>query len=227
MSNIEINNLEIAMILGDGHISKNGRLQIQHSLKQEDYLLYKVNVLETFGNKCKYDNKSYYDSRPGKNKTYHFIDMWTTVTFKWKQMRELIYADGTKQIPDGLVDEFSFKEWAILYQDDGRCNKISHYNTIKDGNRVSIECEPYVNRYEIYTNAFNDQSIEYLQNNLLSLGIESNKLKLKQGGYSIAISKAESKVKFYEGIKQYIIDAMNYKVSIKPTMGYKCSTCND
>jgi hypothetical protein len=216
---MSINNSIInSMIIGDGHIDKKGRICIQHSLKQKEWLYYKKDVLENSGYKVKFHEKEYYDSRKGK--TFYFINMWTSSTFSNKKLRECFYPNDIKIIPKEISEDFGFEEWAIIYQDDGRCNKVSHYNTIKNGERVRVDCEPFVNRYEIYVNNFDIESIKNLQSSLLSLGIESKILHLKQGGYSIAISKAESKIKFYEGISPFIIESMKYKINTRPTLSY-------
>ena len=89
-----------------------------------------------------------------------------------------------------------------------------------DGERIRVERNPFVNRYEIYTNCFSDKSINELRDNLLKNGVETTVLNLKQGGKIIAISRAKSKIAFYEGVKPFIVSSMQYKLSATPTATY-------
>ena len=107
-----------------------------------------------------------------------------------------------------------------MYQDDGRCNKISHYNSIIRGQRVRKECRPYVNRYELCLGFPSNDELEALQTSLTSLDIHSSILKRKDGQRNLSIYRADSKINFYEGIKDYIHNSLLYKVSILPTINY-------
>lgn len=108
---------------------------------------------------------------------------------------------------------------AILFMDDGRQNTISHYNSKINGVRKRIETNKYVNRYEIATHNYTEDDIYVLISFLSEYDIESKIL--YQHGYPIlSISKTDSKNRFYEGIKPYVIESMKYKLSAKPSLSY-------
>ena len=119
------------------------------------------------------------------------------------------------------MDDFGFKEWSIIYQDDGRQNKISHYNTSIKGKRVRVDCDEFVNRYCICSQGFDTSSNVELQKSLSSVGIDSSLSKVKGGyGKQVVISRATSKAIFYTGIKDHVIASMKYKLSAKPHLAY-------
>ena len=137
-----------------------------------------------------------------------------------KNIRNDWYTNSTKNIPCEILEQFRAEEWSFLYQDDGRLNKISHVNNLKNGVRIRKECEPFVNRYEICLGHPSDLQLNALINSLLNLGIESSILNRKDGQRNIAISRADSKIKFYELVRPYIHKSMEYKINTNPTLTY-------
>ena len=218
MLNIE-NKIKFAgLIYGDGYIKKNGRVCFKHSIIQKEYALFKSRkCLEYFGLKSsKYKQKKLKKSFSSND---NFIiechaKNWT------KLLRQEWYNKSRKQIPPEILSQFGFEEWSFVYQDDGRCNKISHYNSIIRGQRVRKECRPYVNRYELCLGFPSNDELEALQTSLTSLDIHSSILKRKDGQRNLSIYRADSKINFYEGIKDYIHNSLLYKVSILPTINY-------
>lgn len=210
-------NKVLAIILGDGHIAKrkSSRLTITHSTKQREWLMYKVGILQESGFKMRVDEREMVSF--GKGRSYLIAS--STSTARVKSLRGLFYPNGVKSVPEQCL-EFGFEEWSILYQDDGRQNTLSHYNVVKNGTRVRIECPPFVNRYEIYKNAFSDRDYDILRTSLKNLGVETSLLNLRQGGRSLVISRSSSKAAFFDGVSPYIIPSMEYKVSALPALSY-------
>ena len=91
---------------------------------------------------------------------------------------------------------------------------------MQNGIRVRKDCKPFVNRYEISLGFPTDELLQALQNSLLKYGIESSILVRKDKQRNLSISKSESKIKFYNLIKDYIHPSMNYKINILPTLKY-------
>ena len=219
MSEKSVNLVKFAsMIAGDGYIDQRGRVCFKHSVIQKDYADYKANKLfEYFGLKtnmylCKKQENSF-----STNNNYLVQTHPTSWT---KTLREQWYLNFSKNIPIELYEEFGAEEWSFLYQDDGRLNKISHTNNIVDGTRVRVNCEPFVNRYEICLGYPSDSVLVALQKSLLKFQIESTVLVRKDKQRNLSISRAESKIKFYELIKDFIQPSMQYKINIRPTLKY-------
>src|SRR5688500_15908494 len=129
------------MLLGDDYISKSNRFGMHHSIKQIDWFWHKARLL--LEHKYKYRVYTRNDD---------FIRLDGTVTQEIKDIRKLFYPLGKKIIPSNI--NLDFESWAIFYQDDGRQNKISHYNVLKNGIRQRIDTEEYVNRYELATHSY-------------------------------------------------------------------------
>ncbi len=219
MSEKSVNLIKLAgLIAGDGCIDQRGRIIFKHSTIQKEYADYKAEKLfEYFGLKynkylCKKQENSF-----STNDNYVIQTHPTSVI---KNLRTLWYSNSKKNIPNELYENFTAEEWSFLYQDDGRLNKISHYNVMQNGIRVRKDCKPFVNRYEISLGFPTDELLQALQNSLLKYGIESSILVRKDKQRNLSISKSESKIKFYNLIKDYIHPSMNYKINILPTLKY-------
>ena len=63
--NKESRNLLIALCLGDGTISSNNVMKLSHSINQEDYLKWKINLLNEHG--LRNNGIKYYTSKCGYN----------------------------------------------------------------------------------------------------------------------------------------------------------------
>jgi hypothetical protein len=208
-------NRVISLLVGDGCATGKGTLTFHHAASQREWLEAKIHILEEEGFKVRFREQSSMSYGQMRN----FVRAETTATTRGKALRNLLYSTGKKILP-WVVATFGFKEWAIIFQDDGRSNKINHYNTIVDGVRRRVECEPFINRYEIATNCYSLDDISLLQESLKNLGIESSVMMSHKKQNLLCISRAESKVAFYKGISPYVVDSMKYKVAAKPTLGY-------
>lgn len=217
MSEITVGLIELAgFVYGDGYIDKSGRINAHHSIIQEEYALYKKAILIDFGFKV---NTSVQNTITGFS-TNKGIKISTTSTSFGKNLRKMWYVDSKKSIPSDLLCEFGWEQWAFVYQDDGRRNKIGHYNTIKNGVRKRVDIDPYTNRYEICLGYPSDEEIGSLMESLSNLNVESSILIRKDGQRNISISRANSKTIFYENIKPLLHKSMLYKMDVKPTATY-------
>lgn len=209
---MSIDKTVVSIILGDGHVSQNGRISFHHCADQEEYLVYKVNLLNQYG--YKFSIKKTTSMSYGKMR--NFVKAEGYCSSDSKKLRELIYPYGIKIAPPEFVKDFGFKEWSFFYMDEGRANKLGHYNTIIQGQRFRVDCEPWTNFYEICTDALDNDSIRSLTENLLSLGVESRRSNRNR----IIVSRAASKAIFYEGVREYVHPSMLYKISTKPFQSY-------
>lgn len=207
----------MAMLIGDGFVTNEYSIGIYHSIKQKQWVFHKIGILTS----CGFTVRVKESFRESYGKMRKFIHARTNVSDLTKELRNLLYPQGKKIIPPGFLNDFGYEEWSIIYQDDGRQNKIAHYNTVKNKKRIRVECDPFVNRYDICSQGFNRESNLELQTSLLNLGIESSFNKVK-GGYGklLSVSRAKSKTLFYEGIKKYVLNDMKYKLSAKPHLAY-------
>ena len=95
----KLNQFVIGCILGDGYITKNGSLQIDHSLKQKEYVHFKYAFLKSYNVAGKAPKIVYcYDKRT--NKTYQSIRFYTKCHFQ--QLRSIFYATGKKEVPKDI-----------------------------------------------------------------------------------------------------------------------------
>lgn len=220
MSEINIDKVKFAgIIFGDGYITKNGNVCFRHSVLQKEYADYKSSKLfEYFGLKTnKYLQKKNENSF-SKNDNYTVSSHsknWTKI------LRDEWYINSIKNIPPEIISNFKEEEWSFIYMDDGRLNKISHYNAIKNGMREKIFTDAFVNRYEICLGYPSDEVIDSLIFSLKNnMGIDSSILVRKDGQKNISISKKDSKISFYEKILKFIHSSMKYKIETLPVLNY-------
>lgn len=107
----------IGSVLGDGYITKKGRIQIEQCDKQKDYLFWKYSLLNRITNTSVLHTKR--KNRKGfVTFSYRF---WTKQIFRlW---RNIFYPNDKKVIPNGIERYFSPLMLAIWYMDDGFLRK--------------------------------------------------------------------------------------------------------
>lgn len=108
-------NVVIGSILGDGYLSINGTLEISHSNKQVDYLLYKQYLLT---NICKGIGIDFLTKRifTGGTSSYR---LRTVGVSEIRELREKFYLDKVKFIPVDIESLLTPQSVAIWYMDDG------------------------------------------------------------------------------------------------------------
>src|SRR3990167_5681331 len=111
----------IGSILGDGFLQKTGknhaRLRLEHSLKQQDYLIWKCKILNNFFQK-KPEILERFNLKFGKS--YQYIRNQSYSGLEFGKLHQLFYVDGKKIIPNKiselLKDPMSLAVW---FMDDG------------------------------------------------------------------------------------------------------------
>ena len=222
LNNVDLKKLSLlsSVILGDGHITPRGSISLHHSVIQESYAQYKAEFLnKNFGLTYKKNIQKLVENTKSFS-TNDSIKYFFHVKNITKELRSYCYIGNEKNINKDLIEAYEGLHWSFIFQDDGRTNKVSHYNTIINNKRVRVNCEPFVNRYEICLGFPSEDMLNALINNLLKYNIESWILTRKDGQKNIAISRAQSKINFYNLIKDYVHPSMNYKINIKPTLNY-------
>lgn len=144
----------IGLIMGDGHISKENKLQIRHSKKQKDYCIYKAKLMHSvFGgdpikvhnNICKYIYKV-----GGVNIPKQCEQVWIQKGSKsLKYFRDLIYTDKGKTYSEEVLNMMNELSLMLWWLDDGNLNKhksgsgstcwtlrLSTYTTYENAERI-------------------------------------------------------------------------------------------
>lgn len=186
-------NTLLAISLGDGYIRKDGSLQLLHSYKQIDYLVYKVNLISKILNKSikisKFDNSGYPGCRA------YIYDKYFRV------LRKFLYKDSIKTINKSVLNRLSPELIAIWFMDDGnmtlhkRNNKIHsreiYLNTYCTEKEAKIIQEFFLNKYDIFF-----------------------RVAPSKGKFRMVCNTKNAK-KFVSLVEPFIIDSMRYKIDLK------------
>lgn len=187
----------IGMILGDGHLEKNGnnvRLRVDHGENQEKYLRWKY-----------FEFKNIIPSNPRliqetDKRTEKIYKRWHFSTYSldvFNAYRNIFYRGKKKIVPKNISKLMNSPlSLAIWFMDDG--HKRSDCNALR-----------------LNTDSFQIQEQELLQECLKkNFGID-NKLHKKGKFWNIYIPSSETR-KFCEIVKPFIVSGMNYKISLTP-----------
>ena len=189
----------IGVILGDAYLQRTGernaRLRLEHSIKQKDYLLWKVNKFpQLFQGQPKYIQRQH----PISGGIYQYCRHQSNATPELGKWRLRFYQDNKKKIPKNLKDYLKDPlSLAVWYMDDGY-----YYNRDK----VSYLYLGRVTKMDAET------AKDAIQNNF---GILSKVLDKKKKGFALYFFPRETQ-KLHELLKKYIIPSLNYKINITP-----------
>lgn len=115
----------IGLLLGDGYINDNGRIEVEHCIEQKDYCIYKAKLLHSVCGGKDINVHEYQrtrsvlkDGRQWKSNTF------TTVSFKKQSkhfiyFRNLLYKNRKKEITKEVLDLLSPLSIALWWLDDG------------------------------------------------------------------------------------------------------------
>jgi hypothetical protein len=181
----------IGSILGDGSLEwnwsrTNMRLKLEHSEKNRDYLFWKYRILKNWVlTPPKY--------RP-INKSFSFKTISHPEITK---LGKIFLRDGKKIIPE-LITEFIKNPiiLAVWFMDDG--------NVIKRNKRIY--------GYHLNTQAFTEKENQLIVNAFKQVYEIEVKLENNHKNYRIRIMKRNSREKFQNLIKDYLLDSMRYKI---------------
>lgn len=184
----------IGTLLGDGHIAKNGMLQINHCEDQHEYIKLKQYIFGgTLGKTVAYKEIS-----NGFKKTeYYGYKLSSPVNCQTKFLRNLAYDQyGVKKISK-LIEHIDELSLAIWYMDDGS------YNNGKS-NGAYPTCS-------LSTHGFSYDEQLLIQEMFRDKWNIDVKL-CKQGTYTYIQFSNNSSLKFWNLIEKYIIPSMRYKL---------------
>lgn len=206
----ESRNLLIGMLLGDGTICSNNVYKLCHSIEQEDYLKWKIKLLNENG--IRNNGLKYYTSSCGYNigKTVCYTQL-NVIPFI-KVLRRVCYK-GKKIVGNRkLLNRLSAQEIAIWYMDDGHINiRVNHGKPCGFYIKIST-CEP---KSEVQT------IIDYFREvwNINFYMIHEGK---KEDSYSLCCGTKEG-LKFIDIIKPYVsqVPSMIHKITYDLTQRKK------
>lgn len=198
------------MLLGDGTICSNNVYKLCHSIEQEDYLKWKIKLLNENG--IRNNGLKYYTSSCGYNigKTVCYTQL-NIIPFI-KVLRRVCYK-GKKIIGNRkLLNRLSAQEIAIWYMDDGHINiRVNHGKPCGFYIKIST-CEP---KSEVQT------IIDYFREvwNINFYMIHEGK---KEDSYSLCCGTKEG-LKFIDIIKPYVsqVPSMIHKITYDLTQRKK------
>lgn len=109
--------LIVSLLLGDGHITSEGRICINHSEKHKEYIEYKANLLyNIIGGKPIKVHKS---KSVINNKVYNTYSIRKCNKKLLGPFRDLLYPKGRKYISRKVLEMLTLEGIAIWYMDDG------------------------------------------------------------------------------------------------------------
>lgn len=183
----------IGLLLGDGHLEKLytptlGRLKIEHSYKQKDYVdwLYKE-FKDWVGNKPKIKKKEVW------GKIYQNYGFSTYGHKLLGKFQERFYVRKKKIIPNNLEKDITPLGLAIWYMDDGSIKSLKH-----KGLFLNTQC-------------FKISGVRKLQKILHDKFTISSSTRKDKNGMQIYLG-GKSGEKFILTVRPFIIPSMEYKI---------------
>lgn len=185
-------NLLCGLVLGDGTVHKRGRrFQMQHSIKQLEYLKYKVSLLKEVGFDLEvqtFECNGYQECRAGFSNDY------------FTRIRKWLYKNDKKVIKKEFLLRLTDREIALWYMDDGSLYKRKG-KPGKSGDSYELCIATYCDTEE--------QAIDlvkfFKQRYDADFTIKRNK-----GKFSIRCGK-KSAIKVLNKLDKYIPKCMSYK----------------
>lgn len=205
MRSSELDGMVYGMLLGDGCIRKHStgtsNFVLHHSIKQKEYISYKIKLLETISHvKISSWNRTSYNKKV--NKYYNSIYAQSNRLIYFRKIYNLFYKDNTKIINNKILNKLTPLGLSIWWQDDG-CYYVSHKEN-KGKERRSYLC----------THSFSYEEHLLIQKYFKEKwNINTTIRNDKKQYYFISFPLKEFN-KFIEIIEPYIIPSMYYKIDI-------------
>ena len=190
--NLSPETLVVGSLLGDGYLTPNGSLQIEHCLEQAAYTFWKYEKLQPIAGQQptlveRYDRRT--------RKTYRSMRFYTKAVLK--DFRNSFYQDRRKIVPSNLGDFLDPLAVAVWFMDDGGRGARTPRGLVFN------------------TSCFSADEQVVLTGVLLdSFGVVSSIHKHGKG-FQLYI-KAESFSRFSELISPYLIASLRYKLPVDP-----------
>lgn len=190
-------NLILFMAFGDGYI-QNGLLRIRHSVKQKEYLEWKMNLLRKSG---VHTSDIYYVDNNG----YGAYEFYTSSYDFIKNIRKYLYTPKKNIAQNKQLNKLTPLGLYIWYLDDGGLSQSKDKNGNIRGNTLMINT--------MLTKDENQIIIDYFKG---KWNIQFRQCK-NHGKYRLECGTKEAR-KFIEIIKPYKneVDCMLYKFKVKP-----------
>lgn len=186
----------IALTLGDGHITPEGRYCLNHSEAQKEYLEYKKDILEKIiGGKSITIHKT---KNIVKGKEYHGFSIRKCNKKKLQPIRQMLYdQNGKKLFTREILNKLTLQGIAIWYMDDGSLSSEKVDGKI---HAYKLSIATYLTKEE---NKVIQQYFKEKWNINWNIHKDGNKYRLRMG--------TKEARKFIQLIKPYIIPSMMYK----------------
>lgn len=178
----------IAMALGDGWLSKNGHLEVWHSESQEEWALYKYNLVRKFCPSGVLRRTNSYGNRQVGFRTKRLPFL--------KLLRRILYPNGKKVYSSRLLNRLGLEHLAIIWSDDG---SMSNYKTCRQYT-LSTCCS----REEC------DIVIDWIRE---LTGASFHVISIKKGKYFSLRANTKVGREFSKKIAPFLVESMLYKVS--------------
>ena len=184
--------LLLGLSIGDGTIHIRGdRLQLNHSIKQLEYLKYKKELLEQYDiypEIHEYTSGEYSLCRFGFKHEY------------CKELRNILYPNDEKYISLDILNLLSDREIAIWYMDDGSLY-VKKGKPGKSGDSYELVISTYCKTEE--------EALDIIK--FLKLRYDADfTIKRNKGKFSVRCGKRAA-IKFLNKIQIYICESMLYK----------------
>lgn len=196
----EQKSLLIALLIGDGTISNNNVFKLSHSIDQQEYLEWKIKLLNNLD--LKNNGLKYYTSTCGYNKGKKVVYSQLSINPTIKSLRRILYKPK-KIIIKQLLNYLNPLGLAIWYMDDGHINintsiqRSSIQHTIKISTCVDNETIKIIIKY------FKDR-----------WNINFRPFKERENMFSLASSSEIDYYKFINIVKPYVsqVPSLLYKI---------------
>lgn len=191
--------LFLGMVLGDGHLDKYGQLNIQHSEKQIDYLIWKHKLLRKHGISCteiKPIISNGFLAYKFSTRVYDFAKMFRNVLYKPKKTLGIL-----KQL-----NKLSALELAIWYMDDGSLTKLKNKDGYVRGCTLRLHTNVSKEENQVIIDFFKKKwNVSFTQN--------------KKGNFYELVMHTKEARKFIQIVEPYVrrVPCMHYKIdNLKP-----------
>lgn len=189
----------IGLILGDGHITPRGDLNITHSIKQKEYIDYKAKLLEELLS-CKKINLYHRLDDKHNEFTLHKMHKYFKILRKW------IYKNNVKTFSKKILDLLTPEAIALWWMDDGSHGIDKHKETGKIR----------AHSFHLYTYTTLEETENII--NMFREKFDINFYKIKHTSKNTGITSYYLKCRTKEGrklsnlIRPYIIPSLQYKI---------------
>lgn len=190
----EEHDLIVGSLMGDSSIrqrEKNSCLRVAHSIKQEQYINFKLNLLKNFNISEFVKRKRVINSRE-----VNMIYLATKTHAVFNYYRKLFYLNGRKIVSKEILDQINARSLAYWICDDGSYDNTQGYIIICTN---SFTLEEHKLMKEFFEEKF---------------GI-SPTIGFRDGKYYYLRFKQEDSKRLIEIIKPYIPIGMSYKIGVK------------